>query len=41
MQPLLDAPSTIQTYQPGTWGPPGADALTDGYGGWRMPWLAP
>src|SRR5262249_37691528 len=39
MQPLLDAPSPIQPYQPGTWGPAAADALTDGVGGWRSVWL--
>jgi glucose-6-phosphate 1-dehydrogenase len=39
MQPLLDAPSPVEGYQPGSWGPPGADALVDGFGGWRTPWL--
>jgi glucose-6-phosphate 1-dehydrogenase len=39
MQPLLDAPPPVESYQPGTWGPPGADALVDGFGGWRTPWL--
>jgi len=27
------------SYQSGTWGPPGADALVAGFGGWRTPWL--
>src|SRR5262245_26076304 len=39
MQPLLDAPPAVQSYQPGTWGPRGADALAEGFGGWRAPWL--
>ncbi|GAB7007036.1 glucose-6-phosphate dehydrogenase [Nocardioides sp. AN3] len=40
MQPLLDAPPPVQTYQPGTWGPAAADALVHGTGGWRDVWLA-
>ncbi len=40
MQPLLDAPPPVESYQPGSWGPTGADALTKGFGGWRNPWLA-
>ncbi|HTW15981.1 MAG TPA: glucose-6-phosphate dehydrogenase [Nocardioides sp.] len=39
MQPLLDAPPPVEAYRPGTWGPAGAAALTEGYGGWRTPWL--
>jgi glucose-6-phosphate 1-dehydrogenase len=39
MQPLLDAPAPVESYQPGTWGPAGADALVDGFGGWQTPWL--
>ena len=39
MQPLLDAPPPVEADQPGTWGPSGADALVDGFGGWRTPWL--
>jgi glucose-6-phosphate 1-dehydrogenase len=27
LQPVLDRPSPIQTYEPGSWGPPEADAL--------------
>ncbi|HEX4688832.1 MAG TPA: glucose-6-phosphate dehydrogenase [Nocardioides sp.] len=40
MQPLLDAPSPIEAYQPGTWGPEGAHRLVDGFGGWRTPWIS-
>jgi glucose-6-phosphate 1-dehydrogenase len=39
MQPLLDSPPAVQTYQPGTWGPAAADQLTAAYGGWREPWI--
>ena len=38
MQPLLDAPPPVESYQPGSWGPSGADALVEGVGGWRTPW---
>ncbi len=39
MQPLLDAPPAVHPYAPGTWGPPAADDITAGMGGWRTPWL--
>jgi glucose-6-phosphate 1-dehydrogenase len=39
VQPLLDAPPPVQPYQPGSWGPPGADKLLAGHPGWREPWL--
>jgi glucose-6-phosphate 1-dehydrogenase len=39
MQPLLDNPCDLESYQPGTWGPEGASNLLHGYGGWRRPWL--
>ena len=39
VEPLLDAPPPVETYQPGTWGPPGADKLLAGHPGWREPWL--
>jgi glucose-6-phosphate 1-dehydrogenase len=39
MQPLLDAPTPVHDYAPGTWGPSSADAITAGLGGWRTPWL--
>ena len=38
MQPLLDNPPAVHTYQPGTWGPAAADQLVAAYGGWREPW---
>jgi glucose-6-phosphate 1-dehydrogenase len=40
MQPLLDAPSPVQPYKPGTWGPEAAAELAAERGGWRGPWLA-
>jgi glucose-6-phosphate 1-dehydrogenase len=39
VQPLLDDPSPVETYKPGSWGPEGASNLLHGYGGWRRPWL--
>jgi glucose-6-phosphate 1-dehydrogenase len=39
VQPLLDTPPPIESYQPGSWGPPGADKLLTGHPGWREPWL--
>jgi glucose-6-phosphate 1-dehydrogenase len=40
VQPLLDAPPPVQPYAVGSWGPPGADSLPAGHGGWRGPWIA-
>jgi glucose-6-phosphate 1-dehydrogenase len=37
--PLLDSPSPVQGYEPGTWGPPEADRVTAGLGAWCDPWL--
>ena len=39
LQPLLDHPSAVHPYAPGSWGPEEADRLTAGHGGWRGPWL--
>ena len=39
MQPLLDAPPPVHPYAPGTWGPPEADELVAGHGGWHEPWI--
>ena len=39
MQPLVDDPSPIRSYAPGTWGPAEADELVAENGGWRDPWL--
>ena len=38
MQPLIDAPPTVHTYAPGSWGPAAADALVADHGGWRDLW---
>jgi glucose-6-phosphate 1-dehydrogenase len=37
VQPLLDAPSPIEPYERGSWGPASADAIAEGHGGWREP----
>jgi glucose-6-phosphate 1-dehydrogenase len=39
VQPLIDEPSPVEVYEPGSWGPDGASHLLHGYGGWRHPWL--
>jgi glucose-6-phosphate 1-dehydrogenase len=39
VQPLLDAPPPVQTYEPGSWGPPEAAKLLAGCSNWREPWL--
>jgi glucose-6-phosphate 1-dehydrogenase len=41
VQPALDAPPPVITYEPGTWGPAEAERLTAGRGGWHTPWTAP
>jgi glucose-6-phosphate 1-dehydrogenase len=39
VQPLLDDPGDVETYEKGTWGPDGARQLVAGHGGWRKPWM--
>jgi glucose-6-phosphate 1-dehydrogenase len=39
VQPLLDEPGPVHTYEPGTWGPKEADGLTRGICQWYEPWL--
>jgi glucose-6-phosphate 1-dehydrogenase len=39
MQPLLDAPPTVERYARGSWGPAAADTLLAGHPRWREPWL--
>ncbi len=39
MQPLLDSPSPVHPYTPGTWGPEQAKRLVAHYGGWHGPWV--
>jgi glucose-6-phosphate 1-dehydrogenase len=39
MQPLVDAPSLVLPYKPGSWGPAEADKLLAGHGAWHDPWL--
>jgi glucose-6-phosphate 1-dehydrogenase len=39
MQPLLDAPSPIHPYEPGSWGPKEAHELLAGFGRWHGPWI--
>jgi glucose-6-phosphate 1-dehydrogenase len=39
VQPLIDDPSPVEEYEPGSWGPESASHLLTGHGGWRTPWL--
>jgi glucose-6-phosphate 1-dehydrogenase len=39
IQPVLDSPPEIRPYEPGSWGPPEADKLAAGFGGWLPPWV--
>jgi glucose-6-phosphate 1-dehydrogenase len=38
--PLLEDPPKAIVYPQGSWGPPEADRLAEGLGGWHKPWLA-
>jgi glucose-6-phosphate 1-dehydrogenase len=35
VQPILDAATPVYEYEPGSWGPSQADALTREIGGWQ------
>lgn len=39
VEPLLDQPPQVEIYPSGSWGPPSADQVVRGYGGWQEPWL--
>jgi glucose-6-phosphate 1-dehydrogenase len=39
VQPLLDDPPEVISYEPGSWGPAEADRLVSAYGGWQGPWV--
>jgi glucose-6-phosphate 1-dehydrogenase len=39
VQPLLDNPSEIHPYDPGSWGPEAAQSLLRGHRSWQQPWL--
>jgi glucose-6-phosphate 1-dehydrogenase len=39
VQPLIDDPCELETYEKKTWGPKSADNLVKAHGGWREPWL--
>ncbi|HEY5052675.1 MAG TPA: glucose-6-phosphate dehydrogenase [Solirubrobacterales bacterium] len=39
VQPLLDQPGPVHIYEPGSWGPDEAKALTRGVTEWSEPWL--
>ncbi|HEY1777364.1 MAG TPA: glucose-6-phosphate dehydrogenase [Solirubrobacteraceae bacterium] len=37
--PLLEHPGRVESYAPGSWGPPGAKKLVQGLGRWHDPWV--
>ena len=37
VQHVIDHPPPVKAYEPGTWGPPEAEALAAPYGGWHSP----
>jgi glucose-6-phosphate 1-dehydrogenase len=37
VQPILDAPTPIEPYERGSWGPASADVIAEDHGGWRKP----
>jgi glucose-6-phosphate 1-dehydrogenase len=39
VQPLIDVPPPLETYEQGSWGPRGADRLLAGISRWHEPWL--
>ncbi len=39
VQPLLDAPPPVHSYEKGSWGPAAGEKLPAGLGGWHGPWL--
>jgi glucose-6-phosphate 1-dehydrogenase len=40
VEPLLESPPPVEVYEPGSWGPSGADQLAAPEGGWRAPWVS-
>jgi glucose-6-phosphate 1-dehydrogenase len=39
VQPLIDDPPPVETYEQGSWGPKAAEELVREYGGWHDPWM--
>jgi glucose-6-phosphate 1-dehydrogenase len=39
VQPLLDNPGPVDTYEKGTWGPERANKLVRGICEWYEPWM--
>jgi glucose-6-phosphate 1-dehydrogenase len=37
VDPVLASPTPPHEYEPGSWGPPAAEALASGVGGWHCP----
>jgi len=41
VDPVLGDAVPVHPYEPGTWGPPAADRVTDDVGGWAQPGMSP
>ena len=39
VEPLIESPPELQTYEAGSWGPVSVSKLVAGYPSWREPWL--
>jgi glucose-6-phosphate 1-dehydrogenase len=39
VQPAIESPAPIEAYEPGSWGPAGADKLVAHHAPWHEPWL--
>jgi len=38
VEPILEHPSPVRIYDPGSWGPHEAERLMHAFGGWQEPW---
>ena len=41
LEPLIQNPTPVHPYTPGSWGPKEGDELVAGFGTWRGPWVLP
>ncbi len=41
VDPLTEQPPGLESYEPGSWGPPGAERLASAVGGWHAPSAEP
>ena len=38
-EPLIQQPTPVHSYAPGSWGPEAGDKLVAGFGAWHGPWI--